>query len=79
MRSKAPLVVVVRPGRSPRRTALVARWIRKLLPAAYLLVAPIAALPDPGPDAITLDADEIVSGPLSLANELVRHVERASE
>jgi hypothetical protein len=79
MHARAPVVVVVRPGSSPRRTAVIARWVRKLLPAAYLLVAPVAILPDPGPDAITLDADEIVSGPLSLASQLVRHVERVSD
>lgn len=68
----------MRPARSARRTAVVARWIRTLLPAAYLLIAPAGVLPDPGPDAITLDADEIVSGPLALADEIVRLVDRSS-
>jgi len=69
------IVLVVRPSRDGARNLSLARWLRKLLPAAYLLVASAAVLPDPGPDAITLDADDDVS-PLALADEIVRHLGR---
>jgi hypothetical protein len=66
------LVVAVRPGASPRRSAEVLRWVRWLLPTAILLVGP-AALPDPDTaEVITIDVDSIESGPLSLADALVR-------
>ncbi len=66
-------VVLVRQG---RKTARVLAWCRALLPAAVLLVAPVAfpvGLP-PDDDGIVLDADEIDS-PMALAHAIAaRHV-----
>ena len=67
------VVVVVRPG---RRTGTVMTWLRQLLPAAVLLVAPASpppsapGAPDEG-DAIVLEADEIES-PMALADALAK-------
>ncbi len=61
------VVVLVRPG---ARTGTVLAWLRRLVPAALLLLAP-ASLPDDA-RVITLDADEVLSGPLSLADALAR-------
>lgn len=62
------LVIVVRPG---SRTRTIMGWLRKLLPAAILVVAatsrPVRA------DAVIVDEEEIVSGPLSLADALLRN------
>jgi hypothetical protein len=64
------VVVVVRPG---TRTATVLVWLRQLVPAAILLVAP-ASLP-PGDladdDPIVIEADDIDS-PMSLADALAK-------
>jgi hypothetical protein len=63
-RATRRLVVVVRPG---RRTGTILAWLRQLLPTALLLVAP-ANFPAPASgDAVCIDADEVPSGPLSLA------------
>ena len=67
--SGRPLVIVVRPG---GRTGTILAWLRQLVPAAVLLVAP-ATFPEVGSaDVITLDANDILSGPLSLADALAR-------
>jgi hypothetical protein len=67
-----PLRIVVRPGSRPGALAGVLRCLRRLVPAAVLLVAP-AASPEPcDGSAIVLDADEVVSGPLSMADALAR-------
>jgi hypothetical protein len=58
------LVVVVRPG---RRTKTILAWLRQLLRTALLLVAP-ANVPAPiSGEVVCIDADEVPSGPLSLA------------
>ena len=53
------------------RVRAIVRWVRALAPAAILVVSPIEArrraFPD---DAITLDADRLPSGPLSVAHAL---------
>ncbi len=61
------VVVLVRPG---ARTDTVLAWLRRLVPAALLLLAP-ASLPGDA-RVISLDADEVLSGPLSLADTLAR-------
>ncbi|HET9594439.1 MAG TPA: hypothetical protein VFP65_02610 [Anaeromyxobacteraceae bacterium] len=65
------MVVVVRPADTPRKSIEVLRWLRWLLPAALLVVSAgeTVAL---GDQVITIDAEEIESGPLSLADALER-------
>jgi hypothetical protein len=64
------LVIVVRPGSG---TQSILGWLRQLVPAALLVVA-AANLPPPiPPDIIVLDDEEVASGPLSLAEALIRH------
>lgn len=73
MAGQRKLVVVVR-----HDSGTVLGWLRKLLPAAVLLVAPVDPVDLPATDqadVITLDADEVVSGPLYLAATLTRHRE----
>ena len=71
--SKETVVVVVKPGRTPRRTTQVLKWVRCLVPAALLVVSggvvPVAA----ASDVITIDADSVESGPLAVADALARH------
>jgi len=64
------VVIVLRPG---SRAATIRGWIRWLLPTALLLVAPVRLPPGLADDVIVLDEDEVASGPLSLAEALVRH------
>lgn len=69
-----PIVVVVRSARNGARARTVARWVRALLPAAALVVS----APETerrradGDGVITVDADALPSGPLSLAVVLAR-------
>jgi hypothetical protein len=70
MAANRRLVVVVR-----HDTGTVLGWLRKLLPAAVLLVAPVDLPATDQADVITVDADEVVSGPLYLAATLARHRE----
>ncbi|ACG74680.1 conserved hypothetical protein [Anaeromyxobacter sp. K] len=76
-------MVIVRRGASPRRLAAVLRWVRALVPAAVLVVDPGAGpLPsresrwDGDDEVIVIDADDIASGPLSLAAALLRGAQR---
>lgn len=64
------VVIVLRPG---PRTGTIRAWIRRLLPTALLLVAPVTLPRDLSDDAIVLDEDDVVSGPLSLADALCKH------
>ena len=68
---KPTIVVVVRPANTPKKSIEVLRWLRWLLPAALLVVSAgeTVAL---GDQVITLDAEEIESGPLSVADALER-------
>jgi hypothetical protein len=71
MRDRNPVVVLlVHPETSPRRSANLLRWLRWLLPAALLVVSQVPLGPSEATDVITLDADAIESGPLSLADAL---------
>lgn len=70
--------LVVRPGLAPARVRAIARWLRAFVPAAVLVLTPAGTLADDddGPDTVTLDADAIPSGPLSLADLLARAARR---
>ncbi len=63
------IAVIVRPG-AGRRAWEVLRWLRWLVPAAVLLVTPVP-LP-PGDASVSIDVEEVASGPLSLADALLR-------
>jgi hypothetical protein len=63
------MVVVVRPGRSARRSSQVLRWLRCLLPAAYFVVTD--ARFGSAANVITIDAD-VVDSPLAVAHALLR-------
>lgn len=69
-RLKRSLVIVVRPG---TRGGRVLRWLRHLLPAAILLTSPPTVSLERWVDIVNLDEDEVASGPLSLADALLRH------
>lgn len=64
------VVVLVRPGKKIG-TGTIASWLRRLVPAAVLLVAPV--VPPAGAEVVAIEADE-VSGPLTLADAIVRHL-----
>lgn len=70
--------VVVRPGRDGRQLSAVVRWMRAFAPTVALLVAAPDARPPErdGDESIVIDADEVASGPLSLASALARALER---
>ena len=75
MRVVRRMVLVVRAtDASRRRVRAVARWARALVPAAALVITPFDGFrADPSEDdAITIDADEVASGPLALADAIAR-------
>lgn len=73
------VVVVVRPGSSQRRASEVLRWLRWLVPAAILLVAPAPLPPgDADTTTVSVDVDEVASGPLSVADALLRERGRSA-
>ncbi len=62
-----------------RRARAIVRWARALVPAAVLVIAPPGVSAVQGSDDdITLDAEEVASGPLSLADAIARAVARSS-
>ncbi len=67
-----PVIVVLTKATPAARRRVLLRWLRALVPAALLVVsrAPIEV---PGADdVITLNADTIDSGPLAVADAIVR-------
>jgi len=70
------LVIVVRPGADRRRLPQMLAWLRWLLPAALLLVAPARLPEDSDADVIQLDCAEGFDGPLSVATMLARRLPR---
>ncbi len=74
MTQRRPTVVlIVRPTTDRSRRRQLLRWLRLLLPAAMLLVSevPLADITD-SDSVITIDADAVDSGPLSLADSIAR-------
>ncbi len=66
------VVVVVKQGAGPSRLAAVLRWVRWLLPAALLIVAPTPLVRADTDDVITLNADAVDSSPLAVADAIVK-------
>ena len=72
----APTVIVlVKPGSAGPPAALL-RWVRWLLPAALLVVSQGTITPTLSNDAIVLNADDADVGPLSVADAIVKVIER---
>jgi hypothetical protein len=70
------LVIVIRPSADRRRLPEMLAWVRWLLPAAILLVAP-AKLPEiSDADVIQIDCADGFDGPLSVASMLARRLPR---
>lgn len=71
--STRPVVVLRTSPASGAHAKALARWVRAMLPAALLVIAPpgapVSDLPD---DVIALDAQDLDSGPLAVADALVR-------
>jgi hypothetical protein len=70
------LVIVVRPSADRRRLPQMLTWLRWLLPAALLLVAPARLPEDSETDVIQLDCADGFDGPLSVATMLARQLPR---
>jgi hypothetical protein len=68
------LVIVIRPAADRRRLPQLLAWVRWLLPAAILLVAP-ARIPEmPDAEVIQIDCADGFDGPLSVASMLARRL-----
>ena len=72
--STPKLVIVVRPTADRRRLSQMLSWLRWLVPAALLLVAPTRIPELPDSDVIQLDCADGFDGPLSVARMLARHL-----
>jgi len=67
------VVVIVRPTTAAKKSRQVLRWLRCFLPAALLVLSEAPLTTVSGADrVITIDADSIESGPLSVADALTR-------
>lgn len=66
------VVVVVKHGAGPSRLAAVLRWVRWLLPAAFLIVSPTPLVRADTDEVITLNADAVDSSPLAVADAIVK-------
>ena len=69
-------MIVVRPTADRRRLPQMLAWLRWLLPAALLLVAPARLPEDSDADVIQLDCADGFDGPLSVATMLARRLPR---
>ena len=78
-RTRKKLLVLRTSAAHGRPVRTVARWAHTLVPAAVLVVMPLeGARTEVDEDAIVLDADEVASGPLSLAHAMARAVAGSS-
>jgi hypothetical protein len=74
--SSPKLVILIRPTPDRRRLPEMMTWVRWLLPAAILLVAP-AKLPESSDtEVIQIDCADGYDGPLSVASMLARRLPR---
>ena len=80
LRTGTRVVVLRTSGNNRRQLHKLARWVRALIPAAVLVVMPLdGSSTEVSDDAITLDADQVTSGPLSLADAIARAAAGRSE
>ncbi len=71
--AKRIVVVASASGANHQRVRALVRWTRALLPAGVLVVSSgDASTHNASEEGIRLDAEEIPSGPLSLADALAR-------
>jgi hypothetical protein len=70
--SVSTVVLLVRPGANPRRASEIGRWLRALVPAALILVSSVPIAVQPDDDVVTVSADDVDAGPLSVAAALAR-------
>lgn len=70
------LVIVIKPTADRRRLPEMLTWLRWLLPAALLLVAPTRLPELPDAEVIQLDCADGFDGPLSVASMLARRLPR---
>jgi hypothetical protein len=75
------LLVLRTTGANWGRVHAIARWARALVPAAALVVTPFdgSRAEVSEEDSITLDVDQVRSGPLSLADALSKAVAASLE
>jgi hypothetical protein len=77
MTSPTPrLVVVIRPLPDQRRLPEMLTWLRWLVPAALLLVAPTRIPEFPDAEVVQLDCADGYDGPLSVASRLGQSLSR---
>jgi hypothetical protein len=74
--STPKLVIVIRPSADRSRLPEMLAWIRWLLPAAILLVAPAKLPENSDAEVIQIDCAEGFDGPLSVASMLARRLPR---
>jgi hypothetical protein len=70
--SLSTVVLLVRPGANPRRASEIRRWIRALVPAAFILVSSVPIDLGAAGGVVTISADELDAGPLAVAAALAR-------
>jgi len=75
MKRLPTVVVLVKPGSAAPPAALL-KWVRWLLPAAFLVVSQGPVIPTVSKDVIVLNADDIDAGPLTVADAIVKAIER---
>lgn len=66
------VVLVVNERTSPRRSSEIMRWVRALVPAAFIMVSSAPFVAGARDDVVTLNVDDVDAGPLSIAAELAR-------
>jgi hypothetical protein len=66
--SEKPVLVYVK---GTQGVARVSKWLRLLLPAALLLVAPLNADAQGSADGVVVDGDD---GPLAVASKVAEHI-----
>jgi hypothetical protein len=68
----SPVVLVVRGPTCPRREGEIRRWIRALVPAAFILISSVPLDLRALDDVVTLTSEDVDAGPLAVAAALAR-------